>query len=58
MVYSYDLFGQIAISLDDTELYLNSLPNFTNSTSRLRRQNYADCTNKELRNLQTPFAHS
>lgn len=41
MVQTYDLFGQVAISINDVELYLNSLPNFTNQTSDSRRENYA-----------------
>jgi len=42
MVLLHDLFGQIAITLDDVELYLNSLPNFDSHTSNSRRQRYAD----------------
>lgn len=42
MVQLHDLFGQISITLDDVELYLNSLPNFNNHTSDSSRQRYAD----------------
>ena len=36
-----DLFGQIAISTTDVELWLDNLPNFSSQTSSSRREQYA-----------------
>lgn len=36
-----DLFGSVAISTDDVELWLDNLPNFNMQTGYNRREQYA-----------------
>jgi hypothetical protein len=37
-----DLFGQVQITKDDVELWLDNLPNFSSQTSYNRREQYAN----------------
>lgn len=41
----YDLFGEIPVSLDDVETWIDVVPGWPRTTSAARRANYARCWN-------------